>query len=212
MRRLGFIAALLGMLCVIPSAGFAQVRGVYWTTSGKFGPFKMSGLIPTIPKDKDRDIVIPVSMWVIDHPKGLVVYDTGTNVAIADGKCKSYWAEGMCDFLKPSLRREDAIDQQLKKLGYSPEQVKVVVTSHSHLDHIGNIKMFPKAIHVIQKKELYQAWWPEKFQKGPAFVMGDFDGAARRGAVLLPEERSEGQRRGEDRDRLLLRCDIARER
>ncbi|HKN47914.1 MAG TPA: N-acyl homoserine lactonase family protein [Candidatus Polarisedimenticolia bacterium] len=179
MRRLGFIAALLGMLCVIPSAGFAQVRGVYWTTSGKFGPFKMSGLIPTIPKDKDRDITIPVSMWVIDHPKGLVVYDTGTNVAIADGKCKSYWAEGMCDFLKPSLRREDAIDMQLKKLGYSPDQIKVVVTSHSHLDHIGNIKMFPKAIHVIQKKELYQAWWPEKFQKGPAFVMGDFDGAAR---------------------------------
>jgi len=179
MRRLGFIAALLGMLCVIPSAGFAQVRGVYWTTSGKFGPFKISGLIPTIPKDKDRDITIPVSMWVIDHPKGLVVYDTGTNVAIADGKCKSYWAEGMCDFLKPSLRREDAIDMQLKKLGYSPDQIKVVVTSHSHLDHIGNIKMFPKAIHVIQKKELYQAWWPEKFQKGPAFVMGDFDGAAR---------------------------------
>jgi N-acyl homoserine lactone hydrolase len=179
MRRLGFVAALLGMLCVIPATGFAQVRGVYWTTSGKFGPFKMSGLIPTIPKDKDRDITIPVSMWVIDHPKGLVVYDTGTNVAIADGKCKSYWAEGMCDFLKPSLRREDAIDAQLKKLGYSPDQVKVVVTSHSHLDHIGNIKMFPKAIHVIQKKELYQAWWPEKFQKGPAFVMGDFDGAAR---------------------------------
>jgi len=179
MRRLGFVAALLGMLCVIPSAGFAQVRGVYWTTSGKFGPFKMSGLIPTIPKDKDRDITIPVSMWVIDHPKGLVVYDTGNNAAVADGKCKAYWAEGMCDFLKPSLRRDDVIDQQLKKLGYSPEQVKVVITSHAHLDHIGNIKLFPKAIHVIQKKELYQAWWPEKFQRGPAFVMGDFDGAAR---------------------------------
>ena len=40
--------------------------------------------------------------------------------------------------------------------------------------------MFPKAIHVIQKKELYQAWWPEKFQRGGgAFVMGDFDGPAR---------------------------------
>jgi N-acyl homoserine lactone hydrolase len=179
MRRLGFVAALLGMLCVIPSTGFAQVRGVYWTTSGKFGPFKISGLIPTIPKDKDRDITIPVSMWVIDHPKGLVVYDTGNNAAVADGKCKSYWAEGMCDFLKPSQHRDDVIDQQLKKLGYSPEQVKVVITSHSHLDHIGNIKLFPKAIHVIQKKELYQAWWPEKFQKGPAFVMGDFDGVAR---------------------------------
>jgi len=179
MRKLGIAAVLLGMLCVIPSAGFAQVRGVYWTTSGKFGPFNITGLIPSLPKEKARDITIPISMWVIDHPKGLVVFDTGNNVAVADGKCKSYWAEGMCDFLKPSQKRDDLIDMQLKRLGYSPDQVKVVITSHSHLDHIGNIKMFPKAIHVIQKKELYQAWWPEKFQRGPAFVMSDFDGVAR---------------------------------
>ena len=35
--------------------------------------------------------------------------------------------------------------------------MKVVITSHTHLDHTGNIEMFPNAIHVIQKKELYQA-------------------------------------------------------
>jgi glyoxylase-like metal-dependent hydrolase (beta-lactamase superfamily II) len=119
-------------------------------------------------------------MWVIDHPKGLVVFDTGNNNAVSDGKCKSHWAAGNCDFLKPSQKREDVIDSQLKKLGYSTDQVKAVITSHSHLDHIGNIKMFPKAVHVIQKKELYQAWWPEKFQRdGGAFVMADFDGPAR---------------------------------
>ena len=44
---------------------------------------------------------------------------------------------------------------QLKKLGYSADKVKVVVTSHTHLDHGGNMEMFPNAIHVIQKKELY---------------------------------------------------------
>ena len=37
--------------------------------------------------------------------------------------------------------------------------------------------MFPKAIHVIQKKELYQAWWPEKFQRGGAHVLADYDEA-----------------------------------
>jgi hypothetical protein len=37
--------------------------------------------------------------------------------------------------------------------------------------------MFPNAIHVIQKKELYQAWWPEKFQRGGAHVMADYDDA-----------------------------------
>jgi glyoxylase-like metal-dependent hydrolase (beta-lactamase superfamily II) len=119
-------------------------------------------------------------MWVIDHPKGLVVFDTGNNAVISDGGCKKHWEAGNCDGLKPSQKRDDVIDRQLQKLGYSVDKVKAVVTSHAHLDHIGNIKLFPKALHVIQKKELYQAWWPEKFQRaGGAFVMGDFDGPAR---------------------------------
>jgi glyoxylase-like metal-dependent hydrolase (beta-lactamase superfamily II) len=143
------------------------------------GPFPLSSLVPSLPKEKDREVTIPVNMWVIDHAKGIVIFDTGNNAAVSDGKCKSYWDPGMCDLLKPSQKRDDVIDAQLKKLGYSPDQVKAVIISHSHLDHIGNIKLFPKAVHVIQKKELYQAWWPEKFQRGPAFVMGDFDGPAR---------------------------------
>jgi glyoxylase-like metal-dependent hydrolase (beta-lactamase superfamily II) len=154
----------------------AQVRGVYWGTSGFFGPFPITGLIPTVPKEKQRDVTIPVSMWVIDHAKGLVVFDTGNNVAVSDGNCKKYWTPADCDFLKPSQKRGDVIDEQLKKLGFSADRVKAVVTSHTHLDHVGNIAMFPKAIHVLQKKELYQGWWPEVFQgRKPVgtFVMED---------------------------------------
>jgi len=176
MRKSVIAAALLGFLCLGSSAVFAQVKGIYWTTSGFFGPFPITGLIPTVPKDKQRDVTIPVSMWIIDHPKGLVVFDTGNNVAVSDGNCKSYWAAGFCDFLKPSQKRADVIDEQLKKVGFSADKVKVVITSHTHLDHVGNIAMFPKALHVFQKAELYQGWWPEKFQgRGTpgAFVMGD---------------------------------------
>ena len=110
--------------------------------------------------------MMPVVMFIIDHPKGLVVFDTGNNVVISDGNCKSHWNSWICDALQPSQTREEVIDRQLEKVGYSVGDVKIVITSHSHLDHIGNIEMFPDAIHVIQKKELYQAWWPEKFQRG----------------------------------------------
>ena len=174
----GIFAALLGMLCLVgSSAVYAQVKGVYWTTSGMFGPFPITGLIPSVPKERQRDVTIPVSMWIIDHPKGLVVFDTGINFAVTQD-CKSYWQAGMCDFLKPTNKREDMIDMQLKKLGYSVDKVKVVITSHTHLDHGGNMETFPNAIHVIQKKELYQGWFPEKFQgrSGGAFVMADIDG------------------------------------
>lgn len=177
------IAGLLGAAAMaLSGAASAQVKGVYWTTSGMFGPFNIRGLIPALPEDKARDITIPVSMWVIDHEKGVVVFDTGNNVAISGGpdNCKKYWAAGNCDFLKPSQKREDVIDAQLKKLGYDPAKVKVVVTSHSHLDHVGNIALFPNAIHVLQKKELYQGWWPEKFQGravNGSFVLNDLASA-----------------------------------
>ncbi|MEO6024514.1 MAG: N-acyl homoserine lactonase family protein [Burkholderiales bacterium] len=174
------VAAMIGAVGLVAATAATAAEGtkVYWTTSGMFGPFPINGLIPTIPKEKQRDITIPVSMWVIDHPKGLVVFDTGNNVAISDGadNCKKYWAPGNCDFLKPSQKRADVIDAQLKTLGYDISKVKVVVSSHSHLDHIGNIEMFPNAIHVLQKKELYQAWFPEKFQgrtSPGSFVMAD---------------------------------------
>lgn len=178
MKKSALVATLLGLLCLVGSSGaFAQTSKIYWTTSGMFGPFAITGLIPSIPKEKERDITIPVSMWIIDNPKGLVLFDTGNNVAITQD-CKTYWQPGLCDFLKPSQKRDDTIDMQLKKLGYSADKVKVVVTSHAHLDHAGNLKMFPNAIHAFQKKELYQGWFPEKFQgrAGGAFVIADLEG------------------------------------
>jgi N-acyl homoserine lactone hydrolase len=180
MKRLGVVAAMLAIVFLVAPPAFAQVKGVYWTNSGKFGPFPLNGLVPSLPPEKNREVTIPINMWVIDHAKGVVIFDTGNNAAISDGACKSHWAAGNCDFLKPNQKRDDVIDRQLQKIGFRQDQVKAVITSHSHLDHIGNIKLFPNAVHVIQKKELYQAWWPEKFQRpGDVFVMKDFDGPAR---------------------------------
>ena len=181
MKKSTIIAVMLGLVCAMgASVGSAHNTKIkaYWAASGLFGPFDIRGLIPALPAERSRMITIPVPMWIIDHPKGIVVFDTGNNVALNEGGCTSHWSKGSCDFLKPSQKRSDVIDMQLKKLGYSIKDVKVVVSSHSHLDHIGNIEMFPDALHVMQKAELYQAWWPEKFQRSSgAHVMADYDGA-----------------------------------
>src|ERR671918_3215603 len=102
--------AVVALLAVFWAVGWspasaAEVK-VYWTTSGKFGPFNIQGLVPSLPKEKAREVVIPINMWVIDHAKGLVVFDTGNNAAVSDGACKSHWTAGNCDFLKPNQKRE----------------------------------------------------------------------------------------------------------
>ena len=182
MKKLGIAVAIFIMVCVGASSvaamshGDAKIR-IFWTGSGLLGPFSILDVLPTYPKDQDRQVMMPVIMFIIDHPKGLMVFDTGNNVAVSDGNCKSHWNSWLCDALQPSQTRADVIDKQLEKVGFTVNDVKIVITSHSHLDHIGNIEMFPNAIHVIQKKELYQAWWPEKFQRGGAHVIADYDDA-----------------------------------
>jgi glyoxylase-like metal-dependent hydrolase (beta-lactamase superfamily II) len=168
MKKLAIAAAILVVVSVGASSAAAMSHGdakvrIYWTSSGLLGPFSILDVLTGYPQDQDRQVLMPVVMFIIDHPKGLVVFDTGNNVAIADGNCKSHWKSWLCDALQPTQTRAETIDRQLEKVGYS--------------DHIGNIEMFPDAIHVIQKKELYQAWWPEKFQRGGAHVIADYDDA-----------------------------------
>lgn len=169
LRHLVLFAAVLAA-----GAAFAQAQEMkaFWATSGTFGPADIKGSHPTAPS---QVIFSPISMWIIDHPKGLIVFDTGNNVGVSDGACKSYWPAALCDGLKPSQKRDQVIDRQLEKLGYSIAKVKYVITSHSHLDHIGNIEMFPNATHVIQKRELVQARNPEKFLHAGAHIMSDYD-------------------------------------
>ena len=178
MKTYGILASMMAALC-ITAAPAVQAQELYYASSGMFGPFNIQGLIPTFPES--RQVTIPVAMWILKHPKGVVVIDSGNNVAISDGaeNCKKYWAAGSCDAFKPSQKRSDVIDMQLKKLGLTVNDVKVLITSHTHLDHAGNMGMFPKAIHVVQKKEMYQGWWPEKFQGrgGGDFVMADINAA-----------------------------------
>ncbi len=42
----------------------------------------------------------------------------------------------------------------LKKIGITPEEVKHVILTHAHWDHMGGIKLFPHATFYLQKDEL----------------------------------------------------------
>lgn len=119
-------------------------------------------------------VSLVVPMQVIDHPRGLVIFDTGLADDIAIDGCAAYWGAAMCDYLSLQWTRDDVIDRKLDKLGFAIEDVRFVVYSHFHWDHVANIEMFPEAIHVVQKVELQHAWWPEKLFRN-VFVLKDYD-------------------------------------
>jgi glyoxylase-like metal-dependent hydrolase (beta-lactamase superfamily II) len=108
----------------------------------------------------DRNVGVPVTIpmlaFLIDHPKGLVVFDTGVDT---DGP--------QDDFLE--VAPEGRVDRQIRRLGYEPADVRYVVVSHLHLDHMGCMYLFPGATFVVRRQELRAAWWPDAYEGGYDF-------------------------------------------
>ncbi len=117
----------------------------------------------------DPPIQIPVGFFLIKHPKGNILFDTGNNDKIITDP--SYWGPNFAG-VKPVNTPDVAIDRQLAKIGITPNDVNYVVVSHMHLDHGGNIGKFPNATLIVQKDELAAAFFPPKGYAGP-YIPGD---------------------------------------
>src|SRR4051794_29098904 len=94
---------------------------------------------------------LSVTCYLIKHRQGWLLFDTGLGDAIAS---------------MPQGQRSNAgvwtvkrtLASQLAEIGVKPSDIRFLVLSHSHGDHVGNVDMFPDATLVVQKAE-YE--WPD---------------------------------------------------
>jgi N-acyl homoserine lactone hydrolase len=115
-------------------------------------------------------IMIPVAFFLIKHPNGNVLFDTGDNDKVITDT--TYWGP-MASLLDKGVSADLAIDVQLAKAGVSPSDINYVILGHMHLDHAGNIGKFPKATIVVQRDEIANAFYP-KPGTACCYVPGDF--------------------------------------
>lgn len=114
--------------------------------------------------------------YVIDHPEGTVVVDTGLSHEMLDDPA-SYGVTGaafMEDFL-PYIDYDESMHPraQLADAGYAPEDVDYLLMTHLHSDHAGHIDLFPDAEVLIRHEELGHAFWPVPIQE-LFYLDGDF--------------------------------------
>ena len=165
-KTLGAIAAIAVSSC-FALASQAQDIKLYAFSSGALtiGKGILQNLAPVEPP-----IQVPVGFFVIKHPKGNVIFDTGNNDRIIQDP--SYWGASFTA-LKPVNTPDVAIDTQLGKIDLKLDDIKYVVVSHLHLDHGGNVGKFPNSTIVVQKDEIQNAFWPKAGTGGP-YMIGDF--------------------------------------
>lgn len=97
---------------------------------------------------------IPVYTWVIEHPEGVIVVDTGEIAATREADYfpvmqRPYW----CTQYEFLVTPDEEIGPQLRSLGIPPNEVRWVVLTHAHFDHTDGLNYFPNSEIVISRKE-----------------------------------------------------------
>lgn len=107
--------------------------------------------------DKYFTEFMPIWAWVIEHPEGNIVIDTGENANIMHpdyfkpaGKIVAKYSKNNFKF---NVSKENEIGVQLQKLGISNDSIKSVILTHLHIDHTDGIKDFKNVEMIINEDE-----------------------------------------------------------
>jgi glyoxylase-like metal-dependent hydrolase (beta-lactamase superfamily II) len=100
----------------------------------------------------DTPISAPVPFYVLEHPDGVAVFDTGLPPAMADAD-DPYRQALRAHGADASLTPDETLAAHLERLEIDPAQVRYVVVSHLHFDHAGGLSQLPNATLVVQKRE-----------------------------------------------------------
>ena len=96
-------------------------------------------------------IRVPVPSFLIDHPEGKVLFDSGLHPAIAtDGIARLIPAARI---FTPHFGAGDDVASRLARLGIDPGEIRYLVNSHLHFDHSGGNALVPNARLVLQRRE-----------------------------------------------------------
>src|SRR6266699_2558240 len=100
-----------------------------------------------MPADGDRfpGERVVVTAFVIEHPKGVFLFDTGFSPE----------PRKMVDLYQPVYMRP--IDEALRAAGHGITDVKLIANCHFHADHAGGNRHFARTPIFVQKRELAHA-------------------------------------------------------
>ena len=98
----------------------------------------------------------PINVYVIEHEQGLVLFDIGQDRrSVTD---PHYCAKGLTGYLNARLAKfatwpGATLTERLSAIGYEPRDVRTVVLSHLHQDHIAGLAELGSAEILVSARE-----------------------------------------------------------
>ena len=124
---------------------------------GDIGVLDQSQFSPGV--NAGQRIDLKNTCYVIEHPRGTLMWDTGLPDAVAAQP------DGIRDQMY-HIRRKQTLAAQLGKLGIQPESVNYIAMSHLHFDHSGNANVFIGPAWLVQRPEYETAFSERASQAG----------------------------------------------
>jgi len=118
-------------------------------------------------------ITYPVLVFVIEHPNGLIVVDSGLHPDLADDPSRLGPLAGSFQVHLPD-DGSAAVGHALELAGFDPGAVDDLVLTHLHFDHAGGVAQLPNARLVVQRRE-WVSRNDERSVAAGAYRPDDFD-------------------------------------
>jgi glyoxylase-like metal-dependent hydrolase (beta-lactamase superfamily II) len=97
---------------------------------------------------------LPIHVWVIEHPEGVILVDTGETARVMEPGWFPRWNPYFRNAVRFSVRPDQEVAPQLEHIGVAPSRVRWVVITHMHTDHAGGLASFPQAEILVTREEL----------------------------------------------------------
>lgn len=103
---------------------------------------------------------------LIEMSDYLILVDTGLGLKNIEWAAQSYPGAFFTFFDQKRLSISETAFYQIKKLGYSPKDVKHILATHLDFDHVGGLPDFPKAqVHLYRPEFDYASLAPGRYYK-----------------------------------------------
>lgn len=136
-----------GRVCVSKDLPFGGENCNAIKASGIFG------------KKKDR-LWLPVSVYLIEHPKGNILVDCGWHRDMSPNgtfdkkaQIKSLGSRLLYMVNQGEIEKGAAVDEQLKKLGLKPSDLDYVLLTHLDCDHANGVELVKDAKNIMVSED-----------------------------------------------------------
>ena len=102
------------------------------------------------------DETLPVNVVLVDHPSGLCLFDAGPGTATTAGRRLPEWHPWL-RLARFEATPADEVAAALASRGATPGDVRWVVLSHLHVDHVGGVVAYPNAEVIVSRAEWARA-------------------------------------------------------